>query len=166
MIHLSHDRLMALFEISHRINRINNLRRLLDEIINSAISNIGAERGLLILTDETGESHHTVASQSLEEEDITFSRSIVKTTLQSKQTSLSPDIRSDTRFKDTESIQELHILSFICVPLISPGTQHPIGTLYVDQRKGTKNFSEEDVAFLESLANLAAIAINNTSMME
>lgn len=166
MIHLSHDRLMALFEISHRINRINNLRRLLDEIINSAISNIGAERGLLILTDETGESHHTVASRSLEKEDITFSRSIVKTTLQSKQTSLSPDIKSDARFKDTESIQELHILSFICVPLISPGTQHPIGTLYVDQRKGAKNFSEEDVAFLESLANLAAIAINNTSMME
>ena len=54
MIDLSHDRLMVLFEISHRINRISNLQRLLDEILNSAISNIGAERGLLILTDESG----------------------------------------------------------------------------------------------------------------
>ncbi len=166
MIDLSHDRLMALFEISHRINRIGNLRRLLDEILNSAISNIGAERGLLILTDETGESHHTVASQSLENDDITFSRSIVKATLESMQTSLSPDIKSDARFKDIESIEELHILSFICVPLILPGTERPIGTLYVDQREGIKNFSQEDVAFLESLANLAAIAITNTNMME
>ncbi|MHA2426219.1 MAG: sigma 54-interacting transcriptional regulator, partial [Candidatus Thorarchaeota archaeon] len=134
--------------------------------MSSAISNIDAERGLLILTDETGETHHTVASQSLEDEDITFSRSIVKTTLQSKQTSLSPDIKSDARFKDTESIQELHILSFICVPLIIPAVNRPLGTLYVDQRKGTKIFTQEDVAFLEALANLAAIAINNRYRME
>ncbi|UCG90862.1 MAG: sigma 54-interacting transcriptional regulator [candidate division WOR-3 bacterium] len=166
MIDLPHDRLMALFEISHRINRISDLQTLLNEILHSAISNIGAERGLIILTDEERESFHTVASQSLEDEDITFSKSIVQATLESGQTSLSQDIKSDVRFKDTDSVQELHILSFICVPLIIPETNRPLGTLYVDQRAGVKAFTQEDVAFLEAFANLAAIAIKNTSTME
>lgn len=166
MIDLPHDRLMALFEISHRINRISDLQTLLNEILHSAISNIGAERGLIILTNEEGESFRTVASQSLEDEDITFSKSIVQATLKSKQTSMSPDIKSDARFKDTDSVQELHILSFICVPLIIPEVNRPLGTLYVDQRAGVKAFTQEDVVFLEVFANLAAIAINNTHMME
>ncbi len=166
MIEVSHTRLMALFEISHRLNRITDLQKLLNEILNAAVSNIGAERGLIILTDDKGEDYYTVASQSLKDEDIRFSRSIVRETIESGKTSLSPDITSDTRFKDTESVQELHIVSFICVPLTIPEAQRPLGTLYVDQRTGAKVFTEEDVAFLEAFANLAAIAIKNTSTME
>ena len=163
---LQQDQLLALFELSQRINQINDLQQLLNEILNSAISSIKAERGLIILTDEAGESYRTVASDLLKDADTTFSTSIVQATLESKNTLLSTDLRSDSRFKDAESIRRLGIHSFVCVPLIVPGRNRALGTLYVDQRIHVKVFSREDAAFLESFANLAAIAINNTHMME
>jgi transcriptional regulator with GAF, ATPase, and Fis domain len=166
MMNLSQERLMALFEVNHKIHRIKDLQTLLAEILNSAISNIGAERGLLILTDEAGENYRTVASKSLKDEDIRFSRSIVRETLERKKTLLSPDIDENVGFKDKDSVRELHILSFICVPLIVPEATRPLGTLYVDQRIGKKAFAQEDVAFLEAFANLAAVAINNTSLVQ
>ena len=162
---LSHDRLMALFLVSQRINQISELQKLLDEILHSAITIIGAERGMIILTDESGESYRTVASESLEKEDIAFSTSIVEATLESKKTLMSEDLQSDSRFKDAESVKGLRILSFICVPLIIPTLNRALGTLYVDQRIYVKTFTREDAAFLEAFANLAAIAINNANLM-
>ncbi|KPK64886.1 hypothetical protein AMJ83_00490 [candidate division WOR_3 bacterium SM23_42] len=165
-MNLSQERLIALFEINHKIHRIKNLQILLDEILDSAIRNIRAERGFIILADETGENYRTVASKSLKSEDIRFSRSIVKETLKRKKTLLSPDIGADAGFKDRDSVRELNILSFICVPLIVPEATRALGTLYVDQRIGKKAFTQEDVAFLEAFTNLAAIAINNTTLMQ
>ncbi len=163
---LTQERLIILFELSQRINQINDLQQLLNEILNSAIMSINAERGLIILTDETGDSYRTVASNLFKEKDTTFSKSIVHTTLERSKTLLSTDIRSDPRFKDADSIRRLGIHSFVCVPLVVPGRNRALGTLYVDQRIHVKVFSREDAAFLESFANLAAIAISNTHMME
>lgn len=163
---LPYDRLMTLFHISHRINQISDIQKLLDEILHSAITNLGAERGMIILTDESGESYHTVASDSLQKEDIAFSKSIVRTTLESNKTLLNYDVSSDSHFKDATSVKKLHILSFICVPLSRPGQHKALGTLYIDQRISVKVFTPEDAAFLEAFANLAAIAINNTRFVE
>lgn len=165
MTDISTIRLKALFEISHRLHKINNLGKLLNEIIQTAIDTIGAERGLIILADEKGESYHTIAAH-LSDKEITFSKSIVQATLESGKTSLSSDIKSDAKFKETDSVQELNIISYICVPLLIPEIKKPLGTLYVDQRTSAMTFTEEDVAFLEAFANLAAIAINNTNTME
>ncbi len=157
---------MVLFELSQRINQINDLQQLLNEILNSAITSINAERGLIIVVDESGENYRTVASDQLKDKDTTFSTSIVDATMESRKTLLSADLRSDSRFKDADSIRELGIYSFICAPLIVPFRDRALGTLYVDQRVHIKTFSQEDAAFLEAFANLAAIAINNTHLME
>jgi Nif-specific regulatory protein len=166
MLNLSHERLLALFEVNHKIHRIKDLHELLDEILETAIRNIGAERGLIILVDEMGEDYRTVASKSLKDEDIRFSTSIVRQTLERKKTLLSPDIDEHAGFRDKDSVRELHILSFICVPLIIPESTRALGTLYVDHRIGKKAFTQEDVAFLEAFANIAAIAINNTTLVQ
>jgi transcriptional regulator with GAF, ATPase, and Fis domain len=163
---LSHDRLAALFHISLKLNQISDLQQLLDEILHLAVTNIGSERGLIILTDESGHDYKTVASAPLDEEDIAFSTSIVKETMTHKKTLMSTDLYSDTRFKNAESIEGLNILSFICVPLVVPGRAHALGTVYVDQRIDVKTFTNEDAAFLEAFANLAAIAISNANLME
>jgi Nif-specific regulatory protein len=162
---LSQDRLMALFQVSQRINRINDLQKLLEEILHSAIPSIGAQRGMIILTDESGETYHTAASESLKKEELAFSTSIVQATLDRRQTLLSSDLRHDPRFNSANSVRTLRILSFICVPLTVPGQNRALGTLYVDQRLSVRSFSSEDAAFLGALANLAAIAISNAHMM-
>ncbi len=163
---LPHDRLMTLFLFSKRISQITELEKLLDEVLSSAISGIGAERGLIILTDENRTGYQTVASELLQGEDISFSTSIVQTTLEKRQTVMSSDPSTDSRFQDAESITGLNILSFICVPLIVTGQDQPLGTLYVDQRIYVKTFTKEDAAFLEAFANLAAISISNADVMD
>lgn len=165
-IDLSPERLKILFQISQRINKIYDLKSLLDEVLHAAITSIGAQRGMIILTDEQGQNYQTVASDALREKDMSFSSSIVKAALEYKKTVISDDLRGDARFKDAESVKGLKILSCICAPLIVPGLDTPLGTLYVDQRIYVKTFTLEDVAFIESFANLAAIAINNVHQVE
>ena len=165
-IELSPERLKTLFEISQRINKISDIQSLLNELLHTAITSIGAQRGMIILTDEKGQNYQTVASDILKGKDISFSTSIVRAALEDKQTLMSEDLRSDPRFKDTESVKGLKILSCICVPLMVPGLDTPLGTLYVDQRIYVKTFTPEDVAFIESFANLAAIAISNVHQVE
>ncbi len=163
---LTNERLMALFQLSQRFNQIGDLQQLLDEIIHSVLTSLEAERALLILTDKSGESLYTIASETLDEEYISFSRSIVETTLKRKETLLSMDLRKDSRFRDAKSVKSLNILSFVCAPLIVPGLDRAIGALYIDQRIFRKVFTKEDGKFLESFANLAAISINNAMLME
>ena len=163
---LSYDRLSSLFAIAQKINQVNDLHKLLQEILHSAITNIGAERGIIILVDQSGKQYQTVASESLEEEAVAFSTSIVQKTLAKKKTIMSDDITSDLTLRDAESVRGLNILSFICVPLTIPGRKRPLGTLYVDQRIYEKTFTKEDRLFLESLANLAAITISNVNNMQ
>ncbi len=163
---LPYDRLQTLFELSQRLGRMTGLQALLDEIVSSAVSCIGAERGLIVLTSEPDHGHRTVASGVLDDNDLSFSRSIVEQTLAERRTLLSDDLSTDPRFRDAESISGLSILSFICTPLLAPGRSTPLGTLYVDQRIHVRTFTQEDAAFLEAFANLAAIAVSNTSRME
>ena len=162
-IPLPHEQLVALFHISQRINRINEIEKLLNEVINIATVCLSAERGLIILTDDAGEDLFTVPSESFGEQSMTFSTSIVKKTLEEKRIVMSSDLQSGIDLKNIKSAQELNILSFICVPLIVAGNQRPLGTLYIDQRIHTKEFTGEDALFLEAIANLAAIAISNAS---
>lgn len=165
-IELSLERLKTLFQISQRISKITDLRSLLNELLHTAISSIGAQRGMIILTDEQGQNYQTIASDNLKGKDVSFSTSIVRAALDDRQTLISDDLRGDTRFKDAESVKGLKILSCICVPLVVPGLNTPLGTLYVDQRIYVKTFTPEDVAFIESFANLAAIAISNVHQVE
>lgn len=160
------DRLVTLFQMNHRINQISNVQKLLKEILHSAIENVGAERGMIILFDESGLEYRTVASESLREEDIAFSKTIVKQTMESKKTLLSFDLGADVRFRNATSVRKLNIVSFVCVPLIVPLQNRILGTLYIDQRILVKVFSKQDVTFLEAFANLAAVAISNANLIE
>ncbi|MBN2619511.1 sigma-54-dependent Fis family transcriptional regulator [candidate division WOR-3 bacterium] len=165
-VELSPERLKILFQISQRINKISDIKILLDELLHTAITSIGAERGMIILTNERGEEYQTVASESLKGEHNVFSTSIVQAVIKDKKMLLSEDLRTDPRFKDAESIKGLNILSCVCVPLIIPGRDTPLGTLYVDQRIYVRTFTPEDATFIEAFANLAAIAINNAKQVE
>lgn len=162
-IALPEEKLQALFLASQKIIQIADIGILLKEILNLAIDIIGAERGIAILIDEVGDVYRTVASEVLEEKEITFSRSVVQKTIKSGEVLLSLDVKNDERFKDSDSIKGLNVLSFVCVPLIAPASANPIGTLYVDQRLHKKIFTNDDIAFLTAFANLAAIAIVNTN---
>jgi transcriptional regulator with GAF, ATPase, and Fis domain len=71
---------------------------------------------------------------------------------------------ADNRFSQYESIAAFHIKSFMCVPLKRQGKI--VGTVYVDSRSLENAFTGRDVEFLRTLANQAAIAIENARLHE
>ncbi|KAA3596231.1 MAG: GAF domain-containing protein [Calditrichaeota bacterium] len=159
-MNLSGERLKILFEVSQKINSILELDQLLSEILNLLVVTLGAEQGLVILTDKNNQLE-TKASWQLTKEDRDFSSTVVKESIEKVKTIFCPNVHEDFRFSQVESIANFQSLSLICTPLYSKG-EKVIGSLYVDSRDFEHIFTDEDVEFLESFANLAVIALENS----
>ncbi len=159
-MNLSSERLKILFEVSQKINSILDLDQLLSEILNLLVVTLGAEQGLVIMTDKNNQLE-TKASWQLTEEDRDFSSTVVKESIEKVKTIFCPNIHEDFRFNQVESIANFQSLSLICTPLYSKG-EKVIGSLYVDSRDFEHIFTEEDVEFLKAFANLAVIALENS----
>ena len=76
---------------------------------------------------------------------------------------LATDASSDERFRERDSIISFNIQTLMCVPLSV--RDEVLGAVYVDGR-GTDSFSTDDLDFLVSFAQLAAIAIDNATLMK
>jgi Nif-specific regulatory protein len=157
----------TLFEISQIINSILDLQPLLEKIMDLVIETLGAERGLIILFDRATGEPKPVVARNLEKETITdalkYSAGVVREAEKGK-AFLSTDAGADERFKDFKSVLLYQIKSFMCVPLRIRDTVQ--GTVYVDSRKLTTLFDDEDLEFLQAFANQAAVAIENARLYE
>jgi serine phosphatase RsbU (regulator of sigma subunit) len=98
-------------------------------------------------------------------DDTRFSRTIVKKTLDSKQSYLSEDASSEPSLGPAASIAEFKIRSAMCVPLLD-GQSHPLGAIQVDTQDRTKKFSLDDLNLLTIVANLAGVAVEKARLHE
>src|SRR5690242_8752287 len=159
--------LESLVEISKAINSVLETGRLLETIMDSAIAALGVERGILFLKGPDGTLQPRVA-RNVGRETLTsaeeISRSIISEVAGSGKYFLSSNLQDDPNVMLRPSVKEFKILSVLCVPLASG--EEIVGTIYLDSRKLTKVFEESDVRFLQTFANLAAIAIGNVRVYE
>jgi Nif-specific regulatory protein len=157
--------LATLYEIVQMINSILDPNELLEKLMDLTLDVIGAERGLIILFDETSGSMSVKIARNMEKETIKdasrYSHSIVKQAKTGKSI-LTLDAINDKRFKKSKSVSLYEIHSLMCVPLRIQN--RIIGTVYLDSRKNGPLFTEEDLAFVEALANHAAIAIEKAQL--
>lgn len=145
------------------------LKDLLELIMKLVFDAIPAERGFLMLVDEkTGKVTPQVvwnrsASGSLSES-INVSRTITRRVIEEKTSLLINDTRLDDRLSSQQSIILQGVVSAMCVPLWDE--QKVIGLIYVDSRKSVLGFTDDMLKILTSLANVAAIKIENTRLLE
>jgi PAS domain S-box-containing protein len=76
---------------------------------------------------------------------------------------ITPDIRQETRYEIPEFFKEHGVQSSACV--LIPGAQFPHGVLGVEARE-VRDFSPEDIQFLQSMANVVATAIESRQLEE
>lgn len=162
------DKALASFvEISKALNSVLEVGPLLENIIDSAISSVGVERGILFLKAPDG-SLQPRAARNVEKDTLAnaeqISRSIIQEVASSGKYFLSSNIQEDPDLHQRPSVRDFKILSVLCVPLVNQ--DKTIGTLYLDSRKAAKVFTMNDVQFLQTFANLAAIAIHNAHLYE
>jgi Nif-specific regulatory protein len=157
----------SLVEISKTINSILALDELLERIMDLAIREIGIERGILFLKTSDGDLEPRVA-RNVEKETLVnaeeISRSITTEVAATGKYFLSSNIQDDPHQKHRQSVKDFKIQSVLCVPMILRDTI--IGTIYLDSRKATKTFTNSDIQFMQTFANLAAVAIENAKLYE
>lgn len=162
------SQLGALMNVGQMINSSLGLKRVLEEVMDSLIALMRAERGFLMLREANGELSvriaRGIAQINLDEETFKVSRTIVRRVTESGEPVLTTNAQEDPRFGGQVSIAAYHLRSILCAPLKIK--RDLIGVLYVDNRAHAGIFQESDLALISAFADQAAVAIENARLFE
>lgn len=165
-----------LYNISQAVNFIDDLKRLLQVILSKAIDILKAEKGSLMLYDYASNSLQVKVVYGLNDKRIedNINNGIIQCNkikagegiagivfLERKAIITNLGI-NDPRFASKNS--PANVQSLLCVPLIAKG--EAIGVINISNKKHNMLFNQKDLEFMTSLANQAAIAIDNAKLYE
>ncbi len=162
------SQLGALMGVGRAINSSVGLKRVLEEVMDTVIELMRAERGFLMLRESNGELAvriaRGIAHVSLEEETFKVSRTIVRKVVESGEPILTTNAQDDPRFESQMSIVAFHLRSILCVPLKIKNEL--IGVIYVENRTRSGIFQESELGLIKAFADQAAVAIDNAQLFE
>jgi putative nucleotidyltransferase with HDIG domain len=165
---LKESQLRALMSVGQVINSSLGLRQVLEEVMDSLISLMRAERGFLMLRESNGELAvriaRGIAHINLDEEAFKVSRTVVRKVVESNAPVLTTNAQADPRFDAQMSVAAYQLRSILCVPLKLKNEL--IGVLYVDNRAHAGIFKEHDLGLISAFADQAAVAINSARLFE
>jgi serine phosphatase RsbU (regulator of sigma subunit) len=158
--------LRILNEVSVELLSDIPLPRLLELVVDKVFTYLQPDRGLLMLADEKGELKPELVkfAEGVDPSDIRLSKTLVQTVVERKNGVLVIDTASDGPLAAAESIRIQGVTSCMAAPLFVD--EQVIGLVYLEVRLGRKSFTEEDLRLLTSLANTAAVKIQNLRLRE
>jgi signal transduction histidine kinase len=160
--------LEALAQIGQVINSSLDRQTVLNEVVDTIIRLIGAERAFLMLRNSLGELEIVTARnwerESLQPHEFEISQSIISQVMEEGQAVVTTNAQTDPRFGHQVSVITYSLRSILCVPLVVKEIQ--IGVIYADNRVREGLFSEKDRKLLSTFANQAAVAIENAELYE
>jgi adenylate cyclase len=164
VIRQDYERLRIAHELARTVGNELDLDILLQKILDKAFELLPADRGVILLMDESGQPVPRVAKQKREEqgEEIVLSNSIINEVIRSRQAVLSSDATIDSRFSGAHSIIMQGIRSTMCVPLLHG--EELLGIMNLDSQIATNAFSEKDLRIFTGIATQAATAIQNARL--
>jgi transcriptional regulator with GAF, ATPase, and Fis domain len=152
-------------QVARALNSELQIEALLSLVIDSAIELTGAERGFLILVGKK-EMEFRVARnferQSVAAPEFAVSWSVATQVSTSGQAVLCVNAAEDERFATQESVGSLGLRSVMCVPF--KVKSRVLGVVYVDNRLHKGAFTKRHFRILETLADQAAIALENARL--
>jgi len=165
-----------LYNISQAVNFIDDLKRLLQVVLSKALTTLEAEKGSLMLYDYSENSlqvkvvygladkktEDNINSGLIECAKIKAGEGVAGTVFLDKKAIITNLGSADPRFAQKNTLTNTQ--SLLCVPLIAKG--EAIGVINISNKKFGKLFNQRDLEFMSSLANQAAIAIDNAKLYE
>ncbi|HET7421607.1 MAG TPA: adenylate/guanylate cyclase domain-containing protein [Candidatus Dormibacteraeota bacterium] len=157
-----------LYQLARDLSSTLELDVVLAKVMDRVITLMKASRGFIVLVDpvdgslsvqmSSGEADPEKARQFL------GSRTVIEQVVTTGQAVVTTDASMDDRFKGQQSVIMQNLRSVIAVPLVTKGKV--IGAVYVDNPFRASIFEEKDKEFLQAIADLAAIAIDNARQYE
>ena len=167
--------LSMLFDVTRALGAVSDLTGLLKLILTRAMSAVEAEKGSLMLLDESSDELVIRVVQGLPDKEVErqinegeihckrFARGegVAGQVLESGKTVRIADVSKNEEFTRRDSS---HVSSILCVPL--DVDDEIIGVINITNRQGGGSFEREDESILEALGNQAAVAIARTRLYE
>ena len=160
------ERQSALTDVIQAINSTLELDQVLRIVMDNIIRLMKAERGFLMLRDETDELVTRIArnweQETLDQTEFAVSRTIIQRVVSTGHPVLTTNAQEDPRFGSQESIIIFNLRSILCVPLKVKGVL--TGVIYVDNRIHAGVFTEAERELLTAFANHAGVALENARL--
>jgi diguanylate cyclase (GGDEF)-like protein len=157
-----------LLDITRSINTLQDFKKVLELIVDSAMILTQAERGFLMLFSKDGnlefEVTRNIIKKTLEAEELKISRTIVNQVLATSKPVFLSNIYRDKKFEISKSIEVLGLHMVMCVPLKTK--KHLLGVIYVDSHEEVEKFTETKENIFEAFAAQASIAIENSYLYD
>jgi adenylate cyclase len=155
------DRLF--YELARDLSSSLELDIVLRKVMDRVIALMEASRGFIVLVDPVTSlmSVQMSGGDADPEKSRAFlgSKTVIEQVVKSGQAVVATDASLDDRFKGQQSVILQNLRSIIAVPLVTKGLV--IGAVYVDNPFKAAIFEDKDKEFLQAIADLAAIAIDN-----
>jgi PAS domain S-box-containing protein len=164
--------LELLLSISRQLVTSLDLGTVLDRVLMLSIDNVGAERGTLIVLDENQNPvtaaviyNDVIHEYTIDQLKDTLTRGLAGWVLTNKQAVLVDDTSADDRWvrRPDDSLDRSGAKSAICVPLMT--RERLVGVLTM-VHPAPGYFIQENLALLQAIADLAAMAIRNAQYYE
>ncbi len=155
------DRLVTLVEVARTITSSLALDEVLDRVVEGAVRFSGAQRGYLFLRE--GDSLVPWRSGRENGPIIEVSLSVAEEVARTGMPVYRDRLGGESGVSLTASIVRLRLQAILCLPLAV--RQDVIGVVYLDSRRPLPQH-QPDLPLLEALAGLAAVAIQNTRLVE
>jgi phosphoserine phosphatase RsbU/P len=163
------ERLKLLNEVHHALGSALALPELLQLILDRLFDHLQPEQAAIYLYDP---AHvlRPVASRSRSERSVGEPRLLASQRLAQEVTekgvaALVLDAQSDARFQGSMSLLAAGVRSLVAAPLLAEG-QSAMGMVVLSTNAAVRQFGEEDMQLLVSLAAVAAIRLRNVALLE
>ncbi|HEX7181592.1 MAG TPA: sigma 54-interacting transcriptional regulator [Thermoanaerobaculia bacterium] len=165
-LHVGRGANAVLYEVLKVINSTLDLQEVLSRTMDLVLERLGAERGMIVLSNRLTRELEIAVARNLEGDDgdegRMLSESVVRRVIEHREPVLAVDAMTDGRFAGATSIVARHIRSILCVPLAIK--DRLAGAIYIDHRESQHLFGPTDLEFLLAFAEQAAIAIENARL--
>ena len=152
-------RVQALLDAGRELAGHRPLKELFRVILDLATQSVGARRGVLML-----EENGVLTARAATGAGFRISSAVRDRVLHHKDSLLIADTRLHAELRESHTIVQQGVRSFIAVPLQTQ--DKVIGLIYLDSHNLLREFTEEDLTLLTVMANIAAIRIENERLAE
>jgi len=159
------DRLRLLNDIHRALGQSLELDELLEMILLRAFDQLEPEEGVIILKDGEG-GYRKAARRSAPgiDTNYVFSETLITEVAEKGMAALVLDVETDSRFGNAQSILSSGIRSLVAAPFLD--AEGSLGMIALNSRYHKRQFDEDDMELLVSLASVAALRIRNVALAE
>ncbi len=159
-------RLQTLIEVNRALSTPVALDDLLQLILSKAFQQLKPEEGAVFVTRRDGSVFRAASRTVAPEGQALFnSKTLLEEVVAKGQAALVQDAQLDERFGASESMMSSGVHSLIAAPFVDQdGTA--LGMITLCSRAVARQFQEEDLELLTSLASVAALRIRNVALSE